>query len=264
MKKWFTQAAAGLFALAAITLTSCDKDEDQVTLTPANLPTLSASTNTVVLQQANSAQTAVTYTWTPVSSFNWQNTDNPYAPTVSYVLQVSTPDNSFGAPASIPAGNGPTTAVTVEQLNTALTTIGVTPGTATPVQVRLATVINSGSNNSFTSAPVALTATGYTVCLPPNSDRWSIIGPAGVDWNTDVPLTYNCDSRTYKVTRVLNAGEFKFRLNNDWGTNYGSNTARNASGTGPLNSGGNNITVPTTGTYTITLNLATMTYTLSQ
>lgn len=264
MKNWFTQAAAGLFTLAALALTSCEKDEDQVTLKPSNLPTLSASTNTVVLQQANSAQTAVTYTWTPISSFNWSNTDHTYAPTVSYVLQVSTADNNFGAPASIPAGTGPTTAVTVAQLNAALTTIGVVPGTATPVQVRLQTVLNTGTNNSFHSAPVALTATGYKVCVPPNSDRWSIIGPAGVDWSTDVPLTYDCDSRTYKLTRALNAGEFKFRLNSDWGTNYGSNVPRNASGTAAIVTNGNNIVVPTAGTYTISLNLSNLTYTLSQ
>jgi len=255
MKIWLTKVAAGLFAVAM--LASCKKDEVKATLTPSNAPTLRASATTAVLAQANSAQTAVTFTWTPVNSMAWSGTENTYTPAVSYQLQFSTPENNFGGPASISAGAGPTTAVTVEDLNTAMTKLAIKPGVATPIQVRLAAVVGSATQ-AYHSEPVSMTVTSYKVCVAPNSDVWSIIGPAGVDWNTDVPLTYNCDTRTYDVTRTLNAGEFKFRKNSDWGVNYGSNSSTG----GALVSGGNNIVVATTGTYTIKLDLNAQTFSI--
>jgi hypothetical protein len=255
MKNWLTQVAAGLFAVAA--LASCKKDEVKATLTPSNSISLSASTPTVVLSQANSAQTAVTYTWTPITKLDWSGADNTYAPAITYQLQVSTTANNFGAPAVIAAGTGPTTAVKVEDLNAALIKLGLTPGVATGVLVRMAAMVGS-DNQQFHSAPVTLTATPYKVCVAPNSDTWSIIGPAGVDWSTDVPLTYNCDTRTYDVTRALNAGEFKFRKNNDWAVNYGSSVNTG----GPLAANGSNITVATAGTYTIKLDINNQTYSI--
>ncbi|MBC8083706.1 MAG: SusE domain-containing protein [Hymenobacter sp.] len=264
MKKWLPQTMAGAFALAILTLTACEKDDAPATLTPASTPTLSASATSAVLTQATSAQAAIVYTWTPAGSLSWSKTDYPYSPTITYALQLSTPENDFGAPASIPAGTGPTTTLTVEQLNTALSTLGLMPAVATTINVRLAAIINSATNNPVVSAVVPLTVTPYKVCLPPSADTWSIIGPAGVDWDTDIPLTYNCDTRTYDATRPLNAGEFKFRRNRDWTLNYGSNVVRDATGNAPLTSSGNNITVPTPGRYTVSLNLNTLTYSLKQ
>ena len=51
-------------------------------------------------------------------------------------------------------------------------------------------------------------------------------------------------------------GEFKFRLSEDWGTNLGDNDAN-----GTLDNGGANLTV-TAGTYDVTLDLNTNTYSL--
>ena len=263
MKNRLTQLA-GLFAVLALSLASCKKDEVKTTLTPNSTPTLSASTNDVMLQQANSAQTAVTYTWTPISGFSWSNADKPYEPTVAYAFQVDKQGNNFAAPVSIDAGAGPTTALTVEQLNASLTTLGLTPGQSTPLEVRLRA--NYAANAPMYSPVVPLTATIYKVCVPPNSDKWSIIGPAGVDWSTDFTLAYDCDLKAYTLTRALNVGEFKFRKNSDWSLiNYGSTATRNGDGTAPIDTKNeNNIKVTTAGTYTIILDLNKMTYTLKQ
>ena len=252
-----TKLAIGSFALAVLSLTACKKDEVQATLTPSNNPTLASTTTTVTLTQANSAQTAATYTWTPVTSLNWSNVDNKYTVPITYYIQLDKKGHDFGAPASIPAGTGPTTTITVGDLNNALTTIGVTPGTATDVEVRLNA--SYATNSSTYSNTVALKATGYKVCLPPTgSSTWSIIGPAGVDWSTDVPLTYNCDTNTFDVTRTLNAGDFKFRANSDWTLNYGSSSSTG----GALVVNGSNITVAKSGTYTIKLDLNNMVYSI--
>ena len=56
----------------------------------------------------------------------------------------------------------------------------------------------------------------------------------------------------------LVAGEIKFRSNNDWGVNYGDD---GADGTLELN--GANIAVGA-GNYSVSINLADLTYTLTQ
>ena len=256
MKNWLTQAV-GICTVAAVALTGCKKEEVQATITPTNAPTLAASTTAAVLTQADAMKTAVTYTWTPVTGFTWTNTNAPYNPTITYQLQIDRKGGAFTAPATIDAGTGPT-AVTVEALNTALTTLGITPGTATPVDVRLNA--RYASNTPQASPVVPLTVTSYKACIPPNSDTWGIIGPAGISWDTDVRLTYDCDSKTYNLTRALNAGDFKFRSNAAWTLNYGSPSSTG----GALVKDGDNITVTTAGTYTIKLDIANQRYTITK
>ena len=261
MQTWTPKLAVGALALAILSLTSCKKDEVRATLTPSNNPTLATTTTSATLTQATAAQTAATFTWTPVTSLTFANADNKTAPAITYYLQIDKKGRDFGAPASIVAGNGPSTKVTVEDLNSALTTIGATPGTATDLEVRLNA--SYASNSSTYSNVVAMQATGYKVCLPPaGSSAWSIIGDAGDGWDKDISLSYNCDTKTFDITRAMKAGAFKFRANADWAVNYGSNTP--AATGGPLNAGGSNIAVTDAGTYTIKLDLNTMVYTLKR
>ncbi len=257
MKTWITKLTMGACALTALAFTSCKKDEVQATLVPTTPPTLTSTTSAVVLTQANSAQPALTYNWAPIS-FTWTGVDHPYTLPVNYSLQIDKKGNNFAAPVSIDAGAGPNTTLTVGALNTSLNTLGLTSGTATPLEVRL--FANYVANAPLYSAAIPLTATSYTfVCLPPaGSSAWSIIGPAGVDWSTDIALKYNCDTNTFDLTRSLNAGDFKFRANNDWGLNYGSTTSVG----GPLVANGGNITVAKAGTYTVKLDLNSMTYSI--
>ncbi len=49
----------------------------------------------------------------------------------------------------------------------------------------------------------------------------SIIGSANGAWDTDTDLTYNAEEGCFEVTTTLNDGEFKFRANHDWCTNWG-------------------------------------------
>jgi hypothetical protein len=259
MKSLLTKLAAGAFALAALSLSSCKKDEVQATVS-TTAPTLTASTNSVVLLQANSTQTAVTFTWTPIA-FNWTNAEHAYNPPVTYTFELDKKGNSFAKPTTFSAGSTPPTTFTVGALNDLLTSAGYVPGTAADLEIRLAAKYANNVSTLYSST-VALKATPYLfICnAPAGSASWSIIGPAGVDWNTDVPLKYNCNTNTFDVTRALNAGDFKFRANNDWTLNYGSNSSAG----GPLVNGGNNITVATAGTYTIKLDLNNMVYSIQK
>jgi len=83
--------------------------------------------------------------------------------------------------------------------------------------------------------------------------NWGLIGSATPDgWDSDQDMTYDENTRTLKITLDLTADEIKFRANDDWGLNYGDNGAD-----GSLEEGGDNIVVPSSGNYTVTLDLST-------
>ncbi|MGI4822019.1 MAG: SusE domain-containing protein [Janthinobacterium lividum] len=164
MKPWITKLAGGFLALAAVTLTSCKKDEVRATVAPINSATLSASTTSVVLQSTNGAQNAVTYTWTPIT-FNWTNTDAiKYSPAVTYTLQFDKKGNNFASPVSVDAGAGPTKTLTVANLNSTLISLGFTPEVATSVDVRLKAAYANNTAPLY-SPTLALTATPYSTEL---------------------------------------------------------------------------------------------------
>jgi hypothetical protein len=98
---------------------------------------------------------------------------------------------------------------------------------------------------------VALT---YTVI----KTAWTVIGdatPGG--WNTDTPMSYDTVSKTWGATVDLTVGGLKFRANGAWDINYGDDGTK----TGILKAGGDNISIPDAGTYTITMKLGIPDYT---
>jgi hypothetical protein len=81
---------------------------------------------------------------------------------------------------------------------------------------------------------------------------WGLIGDAipTTGWNSDVDMSYDAATKTYKITIDLNAGAIKFRANDDWPINFGDDGAN-----GTLEYNGSNIAIGSTGNYTITLDL---------
>lgn len=90
---------------------------------------------------------------------------------------------------------------------------------------------------------------------------WAIIGdatPGG--WSTDTQLNYDVTNQVWTVTADMkSAGSFKFRANNAWAINFGIDSeGKLAYADNPLypyNPNLMNITVPSDGNYTITLDL---------
>ncbi len=254
MQSWITKLALGVVTVASLSLAACKKDEVQATLTPSNSPTLSSTTSAVVLTQANAARTAATYTWTPVTSLNWSNANDTYKPAITYFIQVDTKGHNFGAPVSIPAGNGPSTVLTVADLNTALNTLGVAPGKATDVEVRLNA--SYASNSTTVSNVLPLSVTTYTFCpQPASANAWSIIGSAAQGWSTDVVMLYDCSSKTFSYTGPFVVGEYKFRYGGEDATTgkWKANLGGASSAGGNLTQDGPNLQIATAGTYTVVL-----------
>lgn len=252
MKSWITQIAAAAFALGA--LASCQKDENKVTVAPSTALSLATPTATVVLLQANSTQAAITYTWNPVS---FALSSGSKEPAVNYQLQVAKTADGFGYPTIIDAGTGTSKVLTVSELNTALATLNLMPGMAMPVFVRIVAVVGSDTH-SFASNVLPLTATIYKVCLPPNTDSWGLVGPAGDGWPgataTDRVLSWDCDAKAYILRTALNAGPFKFRKDKDWAINLGGPTGNLTQV--PMSLNGPDLMITTAGTYTVKLVIA--------
>jgi hypothetical protein len=252
MNKSLTQAL-GFCATLLMLVTACKKDEVRTTLMPSNSPTLTASTATGVLTQANAAQTAVTFTWTPVKSLSLSD-NTTLLPAITYYLQFDKKGNNFNAPVSIAAGaissTGATTTTAIKggDLNNALTSLGLKAGTASDVEVRLNA--SYAANSATYSNVLPLNVTPYKACpQPAASNAWSIIGAAAQGWSTDVIMTYDCDNNAFTYTGSFNADEYKFRYGADWKANLGGNSPTG----GALTQDGSNLKITTAGTYTITL-----------
>ena len=90
---------------------------------------------------------------------------------------------------------------------------------------------------------------------------WSILGDASPGgWSTDTQLTYNPSTQLWTVTAdMLSTGSFKFRANNAWTIDFGVNAdGKLAYADNPVygyDSSVSNITVPSSGNYTLTLDL---------
>lgn len=90
---------------------------------------------------------------------------------------------------------------------------------------------------------------------------WSIIGdatPGG--WSTDTQMTYDPTKKVWSVTcNMTKNGSFKFRANDAWVVDFGIDSTGNLAYADNPNFGYNskvqNITVPSDGNYTITLDL---------
>lgn len=81
---------------------------------------------------------------------------------------------------------------------------------------------------------------------------WGVIGDATADgWDADQDMTYDMTDKVWRVTTDLTAGELKFRANDGWDLNYGS---ENVDGT--LQAGAGNIPVAEAGNYTIEMDLS--------
>ena len=89
--------------------------------------------------------------------------------------------------------------------------------------------------------------------------KWGLVGDATLNqWNGPDMEMYETGANTYALYADLNAGEMKFRFDEDWGNNYGDD-----GNDGSLESGSSNIPVATAGTYFITLDLNALTYSIT-
>lgn len=96
---------------------------------------------------------------------------------------------------------------------------------------------------------VFVDATEMTYTLTPTV--WGIVGDATPEgWDASTEMEYDAENKVWTITADLTDGEMKFRANDAWDINYGSDEAD-----GTLQKDGGNIPVAEAGNYTITLDL---------
>jgi len=111
---------------------------------------------------------------------------------------------------------------------------------------------------------VVLDLNKNTISLTPT--QWSVVGdatpggwPNGSGPQSDTDMKFNNGTQTWSVVVALKAGgAIKFRLNHDWGKNYGSVTTAGVLDT----ANNNNINITVAGTYLITVDINHLTYSL--
>ena len=130
-------------------------------------------------------------------------------------------------------------------------------GTGTLIEANYA-----GGNFTAPSAGYyELTANLNTMKWTATKTTWGILGDATPgSWTTDTQLEYNAATKVWTVTcDMISAGSFKFRANNAWAIDFGIDAnGKLAYADSPFfgyNANVSNITVPSNGNYTITLDL---------
>jgi len=258
MKNWLTYALAGLLITS---FAACKKDEVRSAIQFGEAPVLTASnTNAGVLLENDSAKTAVTFSWTPYTYSVSEG--NAVVSPVVYTLQLAKAGTSFAAPVDIAVSSSSalSLALNVYELNRNLLLLQAQVRQSSSFDVRLKTVV-AGNVTPLYSTTKTFTATPYEKCLPPNSDTWALVGPAGNGWpsgtpatENGIPLNWDCTLNAYTARTTLKAGPFKFRKNKDWGVNLGGVTGNFAQGI-PLTTNGPDMTIAA-GTYTVKLVVA--------
>lgn len=105
---------------------------------------------------------------------------------------------------------------------------------------------------------VDLTSSPGTYTITNLGAGWALVGPAGVNWDTDIPLTYDQATKIWSKILVLKDDEFKFRANGKWDVNFGDGGGTTLSGAKILKYGTlTNLKVPNgAGTYKVELILS--------
>ena len=179
------------------------------------------------------------------TTFVWNDSENPTGSTISYTVEAAKGGTNFAAPIVLGTTTNHYLDVTVGGLDTAAKTLGLPALVEGQMDVR---VKGSTGISGF-----------YTLKVTPYQPNWGIIGSATtLGWNNSTDMVFNPTSGTYSISLALLAGEFKFRLDNSWTTNYGDD-GNNLS----LEAGGANIPVATAGNYTIVLDIVAHTYTIT-
>jgi len=234
------------FAMLAIAFASCE-EEGRVELNPSVSIDPVASDDNIVLTKEGAG--------TDVLTISWPEPDYGFNASVTYTIYFDKTGDFVEAAA---VGNGTNTSKTFksEELNSILANLDYEPEEEGIVNIRVEGRLTS--NEKVVSESFTLSVTPYTAFLD-LSTPWGVVGSGYNNWGQfpDAPFFTTSTPNVIVAYVTLKDGAIKFRQNNDWGVNVGDNGAD-----GSLESGGADINV-TAGTYKITFNTSTNSYTMA-
>ncbi|CAM3779410.1 SusE domain-containing protein [Mucilaginibacter galii] len=251
MKRILTTVTALCSVLLLVLITSCKKDGTQTTGAVGNSGTLAASTTTPALSLANGSNTAVIFNVsaaTPVTG---------YQATVTYTLQIGKKGSNFIVPQEVSAAATGAT-LTQNALNDILHNLKLVDGVSTQVEVRLKSAIAPNVDAAYSNV-ITLTVTPYS------KTSYLYVPGAYQDWKPDAVdvgvLASPTSNNVYdgKITFPAGKLEFKITPQANWNAAYG-----NAGGGKISLSAGDNLSVPSAGTYVIHVDVSALTYTITK
>lgn len=228
---------------------SCNSD-DLTVLTPSKGAVLMAPAEGTAFVFYKTKATDV------AATFKWDAAKYEGAVTaVSYEIEMAKSGTNFQNATVVSVTTDNTKAVTVGELNAAVLNCGLLPFESQDADIRVKSYIGKGGIVQYSNV-IKLSLTAYSAW-----DNWGLIGSATPNgWNDpDTNLDYNLATKKYSYTGPLVAGEYKFRLDDKWETNYGDD-GNNLS----LEAGGANIPVAVDGNYTITIDFIAKSYTITK
>lgn len=241
-----------LIALISIAAVSCtDSVEDREAVATGTAPVLVAPVNnlTIVLDKTKPNDLATTVVWNYAA---YEGT-----PTiVNYSIEFAAAGTKFASPTVVATSTDRFKNFTVDELNSAALNSGFPPYVVSSIDVRIKSTVG-------TTGSVVQTSNSYTIKLTPYPawPDWGIIGSATpTGWNSDTNLNYDLATKTYSITMDMIPGAYKFRLDDGWGTNYGSSSATG----GALVLNGSDIPITVAGSYLITADFNAKTYTVKK
>jgi len=207
--KPLTKSVAGrtfilLLVASLAMLSSCQKVE-KTNIVPAGDLAITTSEATIVLNQKDDRNNAVTISWTT-------GTNNGTGASISYVLQVDKQGNNFAKPLTFDMGKAVyEKSFKVSELNDSLLSyFGFQPGIQSKIEARVIATVHSSPITNSTSGVVTFSVTPYE----PVSRTLYLIGdasPNGLDVNNAIALTPGSDDpTTFTYQGTLKAGELKF------------------------------------------------------
>lgn len=245
-----------ILTVAAGLLVSCKKEEVKAILQPGAPNALTSTQTTLVLEQANAANPAVT--------FSWGASDFGYQAAIIYTLQFSRGGTNFATPSTtnVELGTALTKSFTVGELNAKMQDI-IANGSPEQVEVRLKSDIGSGVDPIYSNV-ITMTITAYrdlvnysfpqALFIAGNFQGWSpSTAPKIVDKFASGTTGSNYDG----YINFTNATpEFKMVKGPDWSFgDFGS------AGAGMLGNGGPNLTLADgAGVYRLRANTSNMTW----
>ena len=255
--KYLAYALASIFLLA-----SCEKDETKVYLSyKSTAPVLSTPADklTISLTEGTKDET--------FTQFVWSKADYGFKAAIEYQIQFSkNSDMSRPKVLSTVSLSNKYSLSNLEFDKFLLGSLKLTPNVAATIYYRVVAVVAGLPRTTYpaggaTTAVQTMTVTPFNT--PVDVKSWGIVGSATPNgWNgPDFVMDDGDVEGQYEAIVTLNAGEIKFRFNNDWGLNLGGTP-------GALTQGGNNIAISEAGKYKITLtvkkdgNTYTGTYTI--
>ncbi|WP_456312834.1 SusE domain-containing protein [Pseudomonas shirazensis] len=241
-----------LIAFIGVLAVSCNADDvdNRPVIEAGTAPVLLTpkSDFSIVLTGDTGNDIATTVTWNKATYTGTQTI-------VNYTIEIAKAGTNFASPATVSNTTALSKEVTVAELNSAVLNGGFTPYQENDVDIRVKSVVGATGLPQYSNS--------FTIKVTPYAawDNWGMIGSATPNgWNDpDTDLNYDLATKKYSYVGPLVVGEIKFRLNDDWTTNYGDDGNDKK-----LDAGGANIPVPVAGNYTVIVDIANKEYTITE